>query len=204
MTLVRSRARCAKVYLPFTLAFTWMTSSTSPCPKKRKTCLRSNWAPNAEPVLWVKCPGSSIVNTKEKLSQTGPRLTVSITQTAKIEELIDTHGMLECNPVSSSPYCSGFAIDQIPPDNIPVEDKVTLVKKYQSLVGGLLWVQMHTRPEISTAVSPLCSHRIRATQRLPTTKPGNVFSCGYKELLTKVFDSPKGVVDAPGKCIISY
>lgn len=45
------------------------------------------------------------------------RLTVSITQTAKIEELIDSHGMSDCNPVSS-PYRSGYAIDRIPPDNI--------------------------------------------------------------------------------------
>jgi hypothetical protein len=85
------------------------------------------------------------------------RLTVSITQTAKIEELINTHGMSDCNPVSS-PYRSGFAIDRIPPDNIPVEDKVPLVKNYQSLVGGLLWVQRHTCPEISTAVSLLSSY----------------------------------------------
>jgi hypothetical protein len=33
------------------------------------------------------------------------RLTVSITQTAKVEEIIDNHGMSECNPVST-PYRS--------------------------------------------------------------------------------------------------
>jgi hypothetical protein len=33
-----------------------------------------------------------------------------------------------------------------------------LVKKYQSLVGGLLWVQRHTRPDISTAVCLLSSY----------------------------------------------
>ncbi len=39
----------------------------------------------------------------------GGRLTVSITQTAKSEELIDNHGMAECNPVAS-PYCPGLSL----------------------------------------------------------------------------------------------
>ena len=85
------------------------------------------------------------------------RLTVSITQTAKIEELIDTHRMSNCNP-ASSPYRSGHAIDRIPAENISLGDKTPLVKKYQSLVGGLLWVQRHTHPEISAAVSLLSSY----------------------------------------------
>lgn len=85
------------------------------------------------------------------------RLTVSITQTAKSEDLIESHGMEDCNPVAS-PYRSGFVIDRIPDDGIPVEEKTVLVKKYQSLVGGLLWLQRHTRPDISTAVSLLSSY----------------------------------------------
>jgi hypothetical protein len=71
------------------------------------------------------------------------RFTASITQTAKIEELVDSHGVSDCNPVPS-PYRSSFAIDHIPADNIPIEDKLILVKKYQSLVGGMLWVQAYT------------------------------------------------------------
>jgi hypothetical protein len=82
------------------------------------------------------------------------RLTVSITQTAKAEELLENHGMEECNAVDS-PYRSGFVIDRIPDDGVPVKQKTRLVKRYQSLVGGLLWLQRHTRPDISTAVSLL-------------------------------------------------
>jgi hypothetical protein len=41
------------------------------------------------------------------------RLTVSVTQTAKSEELISDHGMSECNPVAS-PYRSGTVIDRVP------------------------------------------------------------------------------------------
>jgi hypothetical protein len=72
-------------------------------------------------------------------------LTVSITQTVKAEDMIDTHGMKGCNPVDS-PYMSGYTIDKIPDDGVPLEDKPELIKKYQSLVGGLhvLWVQRQT------------------------------------------------------------
>jgi hypothetical protein len=91
------------------------------------------------------------------------RLTVSITQTAKSEELIIAHGMADCNPVAS-PYRSGFVIDRIPNDGIPLEDKPKLVKLYQSLVRGLLWLQRQTRPDISTAVSLLSSYSHKPTQ----------------------------------------
>jgi hypothetical protein len=91
------------------------------------------------------------------------RLTVSITQTAKSEELIENHGMTDCNPVSS-PYRSGMVIDRLPQDGVPIEEKLPLVKKYQSLVGGLLWLQRHTRPDISTAVSLLSSYSHNPSQ----------------------------------------
>jgi hypothetical protein len=55
-------------------------------------------------------------------------LTVSITQTAKTEDLLETHGMAECNPVAS-PYQSGHTIDKVAKDDMPVEQKIPLVKK---------------------------------------------------------------------------
>jgi hypothetical protein len=85
------------------------------------------------------------------------RLTVSITQTAKSEELIETHNMEDCNAVAS-PYRSGFVIDRIPDDGVPADQKIRFTKRYQGLVGGLLWLQRHTRPDISTAVSLLSSY----------------------------------------------
>jgi hypothetical protein len=45
--------------------------------------------------------------------------------------------MEECNAVSS-PYQSGAVIDRLPKEGIPIKDKMPLVKKYQSLVSGLL------------------------------------------------------------------
>jgi hypothetical protein len=55
------------------------------------------------------------------------RLTVSIIQTAKAEELLENHGMEECNAVDS-PYCSGFVINRNPDDGVPDEQKARLVK----------------------------------------------------------------------------
>jgi hypothetical protein len=55
------------------------------------------------------------------------RLTVSITQTAKTEDLIEDHGMETCNPVGS-PYKSGYIIDNIPDDGIAPDAKPKLVK----------------------------------------------------------------------------
>jgi hypothetical protein len=85
------------------------------------------------------------------------RLTVSITQTAKAEDLIETHGMVDCNPVSS-PYRSGYTIDKIADNGLQVEHKNQLVTKYQSLVGGLLWLQRKSRPDIA-AVTHLLAQR---------------------------------------------
>jgi hypothetical protein len=75
-------------------------------------------------------------------------LTVSITQIAKAEDLINTHGMAECSPVAS-PYQSGLTIDRKEQDGIPVELKIPLGKNYQSLVGGLLWLQRQSRLDIA-------------------------------------------------------
>jgi hypothetical protein len=65
--------------------------------------------------------------------------TLSITQTSKAQELMKVHGMKECNPVAP-PYHSGLVIDGILDDSIPLDDKLELVKNYQSLVRDLLWL----------------------------------------------------------------
>jgi hypothetical protein len=63
------------------------------------------------------------------------RLTISITQTAKAKDLIVTHGMEDCNPVAS-PYRSGFVIDRIIKDGVPVEAKAALVTKLVANFGS--------------------------------------------------------------------
>jgi hypothetical protein len=101
------------------------------------------------------------------------RLMVSITQTAKTEDLIEDHGMENCNPVGS-PYKSGYVIDNIPDNGITPEAKPKLVKKYQSLVGGLLWIH---------AVTHLLSRY--------THKPSH----GHYEAAKRVLAYQKGTLD---------
>jgi hypothetical protein len=106
------------------------------------------------------------------------RLTVSITQTAKAEDIIETHGMSDCNPVDS-PYRSGYTIDNIPDDGVPLENKEHLMKKYQSVVGGLLWVQRQTRPFISAVTHLLIRHTHKVLAYLNgTLDRGNRFTQG--------------------------
>jgi hypothetical protein len=109
------------------------------------------------------------------------RLTVSITQTAKAEDLIETHGMAECNSVLS-PYRSGLTIDRIEQDGIPVERKLPLVKLYQSLVGGLLWLQRQSQPDIA-AVTHLLAQRCHDP------------SAGHYEAAKRVLAYLKGTID---------
>jgi hypothetical protein len=97
------------------------------------------------------------------------------------EDLIKTHGMAECNPVLS-PYRSGCTIDSIVEDGVPIEQKIELVKRYQSLVGGLLWLQRQSRPDISAAVHLLAQH---------SHKP----SGGHYEAAKRVLAYLQGTID---------
>jgi hypothetical protein len=82
------------------------------------------------------------------------RLCVTITQTAKIESMLEDLDLVDCNPVKS-PYRSGLVIDSIPHDGVPPEDKMDLVKPYQRTVGGLNWLSTSTWPDLSVCVSLL-------------------------------------------------
>jgi hypothetical protein len=79
---------------------------------------------------------------------------VTITQTAKIESMLDDLNLTDCNPVKS-PYRSGLVINSIPHDGMAPEDKPDIVKPYQRAVGGLNWLATSTRPDLSVCVSLL-------------------------------------------------
>ena len=66
------------------------------------------------------------------------------------------HGTL-ANP-ADSPYRSGMLIDRIPHDGLPPEDKPRLLATYQSIVGGLNWLSLSTRPDITPVTRLLASH----------------------------------------------
>jgi hypothetical protein len=82
------------------------------------------------------------------------RLCVTITQTAKIEAMLEDLHMSDCNPVKS-PYRLGLVIDSIPHDGAPPESKLDIVKPYQRAIGGLNWLATSTRPDLSVCVSLL-------------------------------------------------
>ena len=55
------------------------------------------------------------------------RLTVHISQTAKIEAMLQQFGLEDSNPVTNI-FWSGFAIDRIEPDGLEPHQKLTLIK----------------------------------------------------------------------------
>jgi hypothetical protein len=57
------------------------------------------------------------------------RVTVSITQTAKIESMLEEFDLIDCDAVPS-PCCSGLTMDSIAWDHIPPNNKPEVVKPY--------------------------------------------------------------------------
>ena len=60
------------------------------------------------------------------------RLTVHISQTAKIKQLLEDHGLSDSNPVHTV-YRSGISIDRIDHDGVDPDEKKVLVKSFQRL-----------------------------------------------------------------------
>jgi hypothetical protein len=71
--------------------------------------------------------------------------------------------MQDCNAVGS-PFRSGMVIDRLTHDGRPPGDKLSLVRDYQKLVGGLNWLGCSTRPDITAAVSLLSRHLTNPSQ----------------------------------------
>jgi hypothetical protein len=57
-------------------------------------------------------------------------VTVSITQTAKIESMLEEFDLIDCNAVRS-PYRSGLTMDSIARDHVPPDNKPEAVKPFQ-------------------------------------------------------------------------
>ena len=86
---------------------------------------------------------------------------VTANQEQYINKLLQQHGMATCNPVSV-PFpakCDDILAQLAQPISNP---DPALVKQFQTLVGGLLYLQVHTCPEISFVVSILSRHMTRA------------------------------------------
>ena len=71
-----------------------------------------------------------------------------------IESLLDKFNYEHCKP-ARTPYRSGLKINRIDNDGLDPSNKECLIKEFQSIVGGLNWLSINTRPDISTAYSLL-------------------------------------------------
>ena len=86
------------------------------------------------------------------------RLTVHMSQEGYVYKMLEQHGMDDGHYPVATPYKSGLPIDRRPHDGIPPDQKPDLLAKYQSIVGGLNWLSLSTRPDITAAVSLLAAH----------------------------------------------
>jgi hypothetical protein len=88
-------------------------------------------------ISWVQ-PGTS----------TAADRTVTIKQTSKIDELLDSAGMRDCNGVDTSAVANGRLAAQEEEGSDPHHNRIT---------GQLLWL-LQSRPDIGYAVNQLCRH----------------------------------------------
>ena len=82
------------------------------------------------------------------------RVTCHISQQAFIDQMLEKHKLTDCKP-SRTPYRSGLVIDRVNRDEVDPCDKEELVNAYQSIMGGLTWLSINTRPDICTATKLL-------------------------------------------------
>jgi len=85
---------------------------------------------------------------------------VSTPQHLYIDKLLKKWGMEQCNPVPTLfPQKADDIVKELA-EPVAIHDE-KLVKEYQALVSSFLYVQVHTFPEISWAVSVLSKYMIR-------------------------------------------
>ena len=113
-----------------------------------------------------------------------------IGQPAYISNLLSTLGMQDCKPVST-PVSSGSKLSKAKDDDECVEQK-----KYQSVIGSLLYLAVSIRPDISFTVSSLAKF---------TSKPTKEHWTALKRLLRYLRGTPNhGILyskDGPNTCI---
>jgi hypothetical protein len=97
-------------------------------------------------VLYTRCPTTG---------------TVTASQERYIDKLLQQHGMQNCNPVAVPfPAKCDDILAQLA---VPIENPdPKLVKEFQTLCGGLLYLQVHTCPGISFVVNLLSRYMTKA------------------------------------------
>ena len=131
--------------LIFTNFRTFADNFAAHCNKSHKMSLEGDltWYLS---VLYTRCPTTG---------------TVTASQTRYIDKLLQQHGMQNCNPIAVPfPAKCDDILAQLA---IPIENPdPKLVKEFQTLCGGLLYLQVHTCPEISFVASLLSRHMTMA------------------------------------------
>lgn len=79
--------------------------------------------------------------------------TISITQSAYVTTLLDRHGMANCNPVVTPMEKSTQVQLAITPNDHQASLKEA--REYQSIIGGIMYAMLCTRPDIAFAVTTL-------------------------------------------------
>ena len=88
---------------------------------------------------------------------------VNISQPGFAKQLLDRFGMSEGDPVST-PYRSGCVVNCIPQDGKTPDEKPELIQSYQSLMGGLKWLNINTWTDISVALKFLSQFNCNLSQ----------------------------------------
>jgi hypothetical protein len=107
--------------------------------------------------------------------------TISISQSAYINSLLDRHGMMTCKPISTPMEHSSTVHRLI---KAPDEYQATIeqIRTYQSIIGGIMFAMLCTRPDIAFAVTTLSQF---ASNPLPI----------HTQALYRVLKYLKGTVD---------
>lgn len=127
--------------------------------------------------------------------------TITIHQEKYINDLLATHGMADCTPTAVP------SVGNDPRESAPFDD-VTL---YRSLVGGLLYAAVATRPDIAEAVARLCRFMGAPTQAhmedarhclryLKGTKTRGLTFGGARELLLRGYSDANFPTTYPSGC----
>ena len=87
--------------------------------------------------------------------------TITVTQTVYIDQLLETHQISNCNPVST-PMIEGLCLAPANNDFIPNPKDVSAYKQF---AGSAQWLAGQTRPDILQTVFKLSHHNMKPTDQ---------------------------------------
>ena len=101
-------------------------------------------------------PVSYFLGCRYQWYRTENGLAVHISQPGFVEQFLHKFNMHDCSP-AKTPYRSGLPIDRVEPSGVE-PDRNPRVAEYRSLMGGLTWLTISTRPDLAVAHKLLSRH----------------------------------------------